>query len=265
MLLRQMDQQFDTTELVWLIGFFLDFAPILKLDMESIKDVFNIDMLCFLTWETTLAAEKLESNSFKGLARGLAEVRPCQKRLSHCVWAIREFLQIVYKYSRFKISTPTRGSESFRGDEQWTCNLCSYLPAMRDLRQLFLLLLRQFNAKFQSRQFLRDIIAGNHLLLVTLMRADEISTYASQFDLNQHLSQFCSKSIFAQYGTALRNFRTNGTFINDSIFTVLLHCGYDLDRVDLLCEPYILYQFAKIVKTKFKASLFNIFPSLLLK
>ena len=258
MLLRQIDQQFDTTELVWLIGFFLDFAPILKLDMESIKDVFNIDMLCYLTWETTLAAEKVESNS-RRLARGLAEVILCQKGLSRCVWAIREFLQVVYKYSRFKISTPTRGSESFRGDEQWTYKLSSYLPAMRDLRQLFLLLLRQFNAKFQSRQYLRDIIAGNHLLLVTLMRVDDISTFTSKFNLNQHLSQFCSKLIFAQYGTALRDFRTNGTFINDSIFTVLHHCAYDLDCVDLLCEPYILHQFAKIVKTKFKASIFNIF------
>lgn len=56
----------------------------------------------------------------------------------------------------------------------------------------------------------------------------------------------------ARYGTALRDFKTNGPFVNDSIFTVLHHVGIDLDQVDLLCDPVILHNFSQIWACEFK-------------
>jgi timeless protein len=125
---------------------------------------------------------------------------------------------------------------------------------MRDLRQLFLLLLRQFNPKFHCRRLLCDIITGNHLLLTTLKQADEFPACGPRFDMTEHLSQFCTKTILARYGSALTDFRTNGPFINDSIFTILLHVKNDLGRTDLLLDPVILRPFVKIWEEEFCVS-----------
>lgn len=95
---------------------------------------------------------------------------------------------------------------------------------MRDLRQSFLLLLRQFNPRFQDRQYLRDVIATNHLLLVTLERAAGVPAYGgSSVDLKEHLKQFCTPTIVAKYGVALEDFRTNDPVVNNCIFTFLQH------------------------------------------
>jgi timeless protein len=63
---------------------------------------------------------------------------------------------------------------------------------------------------------------------------------------------------------ALENFKTNGTLVNDCIFTMLHHVGCDLDRVDLLIEPVILRTFSKIWEDAFNASFYFYFAFLYL-
>ena len=137
------------------------------------------------------------------------------------------------------------------GCEERIVLLRGYLPAIRDLRQLFLLQLRHYNPVIQSRRYLRDVITANHVLLLTLERAAQQSSFGSCFDLRQHLNQFCSRTILSRYGTALEDFKTNGPFVNDCILTVLHHIGADLGRADLLCEPVILRPFSKIWEEEF--------------
>jgi timeless protein len=123
---------------------------------------------------------------------------------------------------------------------------------MRDLRQLFVLLLRQFNPKFHCRRLLSDIITGNHLLLTLLKQANDFPASVPRFDMmTEHLSQFCTKTILARYGSALSDFRTNGPFFNDSIFKILLHVKNDLGKIDLLLHPVILRPFVKIWEESF--------------
>lgn len=241
----------DKSHFLWLITYFLRFASQLELDMEHFKDIFTIDLLCYLTWEAVRETEEFEMNSLQPSV----DLKPCLRRLHLGVTAIREYLQALETYSR--LGTGAQGSAgSTQGSEEREkiCQLRGYLPAIRDLRQLFLLQLRHFNPVIQSRRYLRDVITANHVLLLTLERAAQQSTYGSSFDLSQHLNQFCSRTILSRYGTALEDFKTNGPFVNDCILTVLHHIGADLGRADLLCEPVILRPFSKIWEEEFNVS-----------
>ncbi|XP_057380232.2 LOW QUALITY PROTEIN: protein timeless-like [Daphnia carinata] len=247
---QQLLQQKDAPSLLeeapflWLISYFLPFISKLKLDVGRFTNVFTIDLLCFLTWEVVHQEEVFEMNSMQPTK----DVEPCLRRLHLGVKAICEYLQIFKVYSSAKKgSTPINELQLGNRGEKFLFDLRSYLPAVRDLRQLFLLQLRHFNPTIQNRQHLRNVIATNHILLLELERAAKQSPLvAKNFDLHQHLDQFCTETIVNRYGIALEDFRTNSTFVNDCILTLLHHVGVDLDRVDLLCEQGILRSFRDI-------------------
>ncbi|KZS11311.1 putative Protein timeless [Daphnia magna] len=245
-LLKQNDAPslLDEAPFLWLISYFLPFISKLKLDFERFTNVFTIDLLCFLTWEVVRQAEQFEMNSLQptnGLER-------CQRRLHLGVKAICEYLQTFQVYSSSRKDL-TRNNQLQIGNcgEEFIRELRSYLPAIRDLRQLFLLQLRHFNPIVQNREHLCNVITTNHLLLLELERAAKQSPLsAKSFDLKQHLDQFCTETIVNRYGIALEDFRTNSTFVNDCILTLLHHVGVDLGRADLLCEQEILRSFRDI-------------------
>jgi hypothetical protein len=96
--------------------------------------------------------------------------------------------------------------------------------------------------------------------LTTLKQVDEFPASGPRFDLTEHLSQFFTKTILARYGSALADFRTNGPFINESIFTILLHVKNDLGRTELLLHPVVLRPFIKIWEEEFYVS-FSLFTT----
>lgn len=58
---------------------------------------------------------------------------------------------------------------------------------MGDLRSLFVLLLRQYNPNMQSKQFLQDLIATNHILLLFL---ESCGSANSSFKIAEHIRQY---------------------------------------------------------------------------
>ncbi|XP_046633334.1 protein timeless-like isoform X2 [Daphnia pulicaria] len=241
-LLQQDALPLDKSHFLWLITYFLRFTSQLEMDGEHLKDVITIDVLCYLTWEAVCETEEFQLNSL----RADVDLKPSMHRLHLCVTAIQEYLQAVETYSR----SGAENSPSQMHEERIS-QICGYLPAIRDLCLLFLLQLRHFDPSIQSRYYLCDIIKANHVLLLTLERATPQPTTGTNFDLRQHLQQFCTKTIIARYAMALENFKTNGLLVNDCIFTMLHHVGCDLDRVDLLIEPVILRTFSKIWEDAF--------------
>nr|CAH0110982.1 unnamed protein product [Daphnia galeata] len=215
--------------------------------MEHLKDVLTIDLLCYLTWEAVHQTEKLEMCALQPYSAAV-DLKANARRLHLCVKAIREYLKTLERLSR----RPNLNNSGFTqiGCENSIIQLDGYVPAIRDLRQLFLLQLRQFNPIVQCRSYLVDVISANHILLLTLER---ISSHQQQpsFDFNQHLTQFCSKTILDRYGTALEDFKNNGPYVNDCILTLLYHVAGDLGGLDLLCKPAILRPFSEIWKQEF--------------
>ncbi|XP_046458348.1 protein timeless-like [Daphnia pulex] len=236
----------DKSHFFWLICYFLPIAAQLELSVEHLKDVLTIDLLCYLTWEAVHQTEELEICTFQPTV----DLKPCVRRLHLSVTAIREYVQTLESYFRLASGSNRNEPGLLTGSEDLINRLSGYVPAIRDLRQLFLLQLRQFDPVVQSRRYLLDVIATNHILLLTLERSTGQSSRGS-FNISQHLTQFCSEMIVDRYGTVLEDFKTNGPFVNDCILTILHHIAGDLGRADLLCRPVILRPFSKIWKEEF--------------
>ncbi|EFX80828.1 putative TIMELESS/TIM-1 protein [Daphnia pulex] len=240
--LLQHDLPIDEAQFFWLITYFGGFAPLLKLDITHIKDVMNIEILSYLTWGVIHETEILDKNYFREV-----NLESSVRRLHRGVTAIRQFLQVMEMYSKGVCWTSQQvESDDSQGCETYIRQLHSFLPVMKDLHQAFLLLLRQYNPKVQDGHYLRDVIATNHFLLVTLERAAGVPAYGgSSVDLKEHLKQFCTPTIVARYGIALGDFRTN-----DIVF--LHHVNGDLGRIDLLLNSIIVHPFVKICEEQFK-------------
>jgi timeless protein len=236
----------DKSHFFWLICYFLPIAVQLETSVEHLKDVLTIDLLCYLTWEAVCQTEELEIYTFQPTV----DLKPCVRRLHLSVMAIREYVQTLESYFRLASGSNRNEPGLLTGSEDLIARLSGYVPAIRDLRQLFLLQLRQFDPVVQSRRYLLDVIATNHILLLALERSTGQSSRGS-FNISQHLTQFCSEIIVDRYGTALEDFKTNGPFVNDCILTILHHIAGDLARADLLFRPVILRPFSKIWKEEF--------------
>lgn len=240
-------------EFNWFISYFLPFISQFKMNLNLFKDVFTVDIICYLTWESVRETEEFEMNSLQ--VPSALNSKSNKWRLNQSVVAILEYLRILEQQSRPPRNSATKSAQ--QEFQEGICKqLCGYLPAMRDLRQLFLLQLRQFNPDFQTRRYLCNVITANHLLLQILERVPCKSDCAS-FNLHRHLNHFCTKTIMTRYGTALEDFRTNETFVNDCIFTMMHHVGCDLHEIALVCQPNILRCFAKIWEESFHVSSFK--------
>lgn len=55
-----------------------------------------------------------------------------------------------------------------------------------------------------------------------------------------------------QYGILLEDFRENGEFVNDCIFTMMHHVSGDLDFMGTLFQPTILKTFSRIWETEYE-------------
>jgi timeless protein len=251
MQLLKHDLPIDEAQFFWLITYFGGFAPLLKLDINHVKDVMNIEILSYLTWGVIRETEILDKNHFREV-----NLESSVRRLHRGVTAIRQFLLVMEMYSKGVCWTsPQVESDDSQGCETYIRQLHSFLPAMKDLHQAFILLLRQYNPKVQDGHYLRDVIATNHFLLVTLERAAGVPAYGgSSVDLKEHLKQFCTPTIVARYGIALGDFRTNDIVVNHSIFQFLHHVNGDLGRIDLLLNSIIVHPFVKICEEQFKVS-----------
>lgn len=92
--------------------------------------------------------------------------------------AIREFLQSIETYEKL-----THLSED---DVKSLQNIKVEISKMEDFRNLFLLLLRQYNPNFQSKQYLQDVIVTNHTYLLLL---DNTSNSVLSNSLMEHMKE----------------------------------------------------------------------------
>lgn len=66
------------------------------------------------------------------------------------------------------------------------------------------------------------------------------------------LSRFATVDIMRQYGLLLEDFKHNGEFVNNCIFTMMHHIGGDLEHIPTLFQPRILKTFSQIWETDFE-------------
>ncbi|KAI4464273.1 timeout/timeless-2 [Holotrichia oblita] len=64
--------------------------------------------------------------------------------------------------------------------------------------------------------------------------------------------RFATVEIMRQYGLLLENFKENGEFVNNCVFTMMHHIGGDLEHVSTLFQPSILKTFSQIWETDYE-------------
>ena len=135
-----------------------------------------METVAFLTFEGVRFYEELELAVREQKERGSVDLRPHLRRIHLVVTALREFIQTLQTYAKFSHFTDEDKAQLNRIQVA----VCS----MRDLRQLFLLLIRHYNPSIQTRQYLNDLICANHVLLVLIENTDIGSNI-----MTSHLSQ----------------------------------------------------------------------------
>lgn len=238
-LLTDLQVQIDTSHFFWLVTYFLKFASQLELDIEHVSTVMSFDIISYLAYEGVMLCEQLEQLK----REPHTDLMPCLRRIHLVVTAIREFLQALDIYKK--------SSHLTKMDRDKLKILQMQICATEDLRCLFVLLLRCYNPGVQSRQYLQDLIVTNHILLLLLDGVQGIAA-ASNGDMLVHIKQFATVEIMHQYGLLLEDFRDNGAFVNDCIFTMMHHVGGDLGQINVLFQPNILKTYSQIWETEYE-------------
>ncbi|XP_021703082.1 protein timeless isoform X2 [Aedes aegypti] len=238
-LLSDLQVQIDTSHFFWLVTYFLKFASQLELDLEHINTVLSFEIVSYLAYEGVMLCEQLEQLN----REPHNDLLPCLRRIHLVVTAIREFLQALDTYKK--------SSHLTKEDKDRLKLLQLQICATEDLRCLFVLLLRCYNPNVQSRQYLQDLIVTNHILLLLLDGVQGIAK-ANNGDMLVHIKQFATVEIMHQYGLLLEDFRDNGAFVNDCIFTMMHHVGGDLGQINVLFQPNILKTYSQIWETEYE-------------
>lgn len=238
-LLSDLQVQIDTSHFFWLVTYFLKFASQLELDMEHINTVLSFDIVSYLTYEGVMLCEQLEQLS----KEAHTDLKPCLRRIHLVVTAIREFLQALDTYKKSAHLT--------QEDKEMLKRLQLQISSTENLKCLFVLLLRCYSHGLYSKQYLQDLIVTNHILLLLLDSVRDIPG-APAIDMLAHIKQFATVEIMHQYGLLLENFRENGAFVNDCIFTMMHHVGGDLGHINVLFQPNILKTYSLIWETEYE-------------
>ena len=118
--------------------------------------------MAYLTYEGVRFFEDLELAVRERRERPV-DLRPHLRRIHLVVTALREFFQALETYAKF--------SHFNVADKEKLSNVRLAVCSMRELRQLFLLLIRKYDPSLQTKQYLNDLVCGNHSLLLMIENA----------------------------------------------------------------------------------------------
>lgn len=137
-----------------MIGYFLKLAAQLELDLDHVKCILSFETVSFLTYEAMNQYEQLE------LMARFREMNLTSyiDRLQTAVTAIQVLLQAVEKYSSVV--------DLSEDDKNYIRLLRLQISVTEDLRHLFILLIRNYRPTIQSKNYLKDLIVTNHILLL---------------------------------------------------------------------------------------------------
>ena len=100
----------------------------------------------------------------------------CLRRISLVVSAFREYIQALVSFEKSPALDPTIKKE--------LKNTQFAISEMKDVRQLFLLLIRRYDPTLQSSQYLTEVICAHHELMEMLENAN-----LSEAKMVHHLKQ----------------------------------------------------------------------------
>ncbi|KAM3964699.1 timeless isoform 2-T2 [Aphomia sociella] len=237
-ILTNMQLQIDTSHFFWLLTYFLKFATQIELDLEHVSSVLSYDIVSYLTAEGVNLCEQFELS----IKLDNNDLKPSIRRLHLVVTAIREFVQAIEVYKKI--------AHICKEDQEVLQKLQIKMCETEELRCLLILLLRHYDPKYHTKQYLQDLIVTNHILLMFLDSVMKLPDYNGSTYMLDHIKQFATPEIMYKYGLLLEDYAENGEYVNDCIFTLMHHVG-ELDCLITLFQPKILKTFTSIRKSEF--------------
>ncbi|XP_022123071.2 protein timeless [Pieris rapae] len=239
-ILTNVHLEIDTSHFFWLVTYFLKFATQIELDLEYVDSVLSFDIVLYLTAEGVNLCEQFEL----ALKLDGCDLKPNIRRLHLVVTAIREFVQAIEVYKK--------SSHISQEDKEALVKLQMKMCETDELRSLLVLLLRHYNPKYQSKQYLQDLVVTNHILLMFLDTVINLPDYKGSGKMIDYLRQFATPQVMYQYGLLLDDYMGNGEYVNDCIFTLMHYVGGELGCLISLFQPKILKTFTSIWKSDFE-------------
>lgn len=145
--------------------------------MEHIRSVLTYDIISYLTYEGVTLCEQIEL----GTRQDGSDVKSYLRRIHLVITAIREFLQTINTYNKM--------TNLSSADKEHLSLLQTQITATEDLKCLFILLIRKYNAALQSKQYLQDLVVTNHMLLLLIENVDKSEENKSSQKMVAHLQQ----------------------------------------------------------------------------
>lgn len=158
--------------------YFLKFASQLELDLEHINTVLSFDIIGYLTYEAASHSEQLEMATRQPT---LTDLKPCLRRMHLVVTAVREILQALDSYKKI--------NHLSQEDKNSLRILQLQIASTKDLKLMFVLLLRKYNPSIQSKQYLQDLIVTNHMLLFLFDNVSNMPEFKGNFKITDHIKQ----------------------------------------------------------------------------
>lgn len=197
----------------------------------------SYEILSFLTYEGVSLSETLELEG----KQNSSDLETHLRRLHLVITAVREILQALDQYNK--------NTHLSQADKEYIRDLRLSVANIQDLRSMFVLLIRCYNPFVHKKQYLQELVITNHILLSLLddvAKSPDFIGFPKHALIIDHIRQFATVEIMHHYGLLLENFRGNGEFVNDCIFTMMHHVGGDLGQASILFQPGILKTYSNI-------------------
>ncbi|RWS04784.1 protein timeless-like protein, partial [Dinothrombium tinctorium] len=235
---------FDQSHFLWLLSYFLKLAIVMDINFSHIQQLVSVEVIGFLVFQGIEINEELEllianksgcNGTRSPLQTSKFGTKVVFQKLHLVVTSLRELIAVLDSYSSKNTVT--------REEKHIIAKTLATLAEMKDFRQLFLLLIRNFTPMYHNKQFLVEVITTNHKLLLLL----ESLFIEGKVDLLTHLKQFATGKMMEQYGKVLEDFHSNTEFVNDCVITMMHHVAGDLQAAETLFQPLILKTFSLIM------------------
>ncbi|KAK3598572.1 hypothetical protein CHS0354_009767 [Potamilus streckersoni] len=221
----------DEMYVLWAIGFFTKFAR-KNVSFSDIKPIFTSDLYGFLVFEAVKNNEELLVFRKDPYRRALI-----LRRLHLAIIGLREMVRTLQYFKKENLE---------EHNKRYLDYLQCELAQMGDLRQCFLLLIRQYDPDVHNLMLLTDIIVTNHMCLLLWEEWITREFCSDKFSMLDHVKQFATNEVMQKYGMLLKNFYSNSPLVNDYIFTMMHHVAGDCEQSQCLMQVSILKMFIQL-------------------
>ncbi|XP_064638161.1 protein timeless-like isoform X2 [Lineus longissimus] len=220
-----------------------DFVPFYSLtSWNNMEPAFCIDTFSFMLYDGVSLSEEIILREKEG--------RDSNELHQRCLRCVLLWQKMVKCLSSFMENTE---------DKPQIIQKIENLRQLEQIWQFFVFMMRSYNAagainNAQSINFFKSLVVTNHRLLLLLEDKDS-------FQLQPVVEQFAQVDIMDKFTLLLQEFATNGSFVNNCLFTMMHHIAGDCEKLDLLVKPKTLNTLVQI--TEHELPLAEVFEDLI--